>query len=75
MRCQVPLISILQKPLDTAWYLVIQGADFTVSPLFRSPREKNHKPSYRHLNSTLSDGTPRVFVGACDLPIPLDVPI
>jgi hypothetical protein len=42
MSCQVPFISILQKPLDTAWYLVIQGADFTVSPLFRSPRETNH---------------------------------
>jgi len=33
-------------------------------------------PSLRpELASTLSDGTPGVFVGACDLPIPLDVPI
>jgi hypothetical protein len=51
------------------------GANFIISPLFRSPGEKKRNPSYRGLSSTLSDGTPGVFVGARDLPIPLDVPI
>jgi hypothetical protein len=75
MRCQVSFISILQEPLGAAWYSIFLKVRTLPFPAFTKLWEKNDNPSYRRLSSTLSDRTPGIFVGARDLPVPLDIPI